>query len=263
MFRALLDNIMIDAIEANLEYGKDEDYVCPCCGSKMTLCIGNSKQPYFSHKKDEGCEESFYDGERNHEWHLYVQSLFPKECLEQKITKTYKELYPDDPDFKDDLETETHIADILIGDYVIEVQHSPMSIDEFNNRTDFYTRAGYKLIWIFDWNNKDLEVLDIRDNQYGVSYKWRVRHAPKTFSEFVPQYNKDKVALFFSIDSPEIDDIYDDCDGITLHRITWAIPKNYDEDGCDADYKCIFTQACLGENLEELAKAICKKYKKI
>ena len=61
--------------------------------------------------------------------------------------------------------------------------------------------------------------------------------------------------------SPEvIDDIYDDCDGITLHRITWAIPKNYDEDGCDADYKCIFTQVCLGENLEELAEAICKKY---
>ena len=264
MFRALLDNMMVDAISAS-EFDTGEDYFCPCCGTKVTLCL-DKEQPYFSHPEDEDCEEFIYTKERNHEWHLYVQSLFPKECLERRITKTNIELYPEDysEDDEDYNETTTHIADILIGDYVIEVQHSPMNVEEFNERTDFYTRAGYKLIWIFDWNKKcdDLEILDIRDNQYGISYKWRVKHAPKTFSEFVPQDNKDKVALFFSIDNPEIDYIYEECYGITLHRITWAIPKDYDEDGCDADYKCIFTQVYLGENIEELAKTICKKAKK-
>lgn len=44
---------------------------------------------------------------------------------------------------------ETHIADICIGNYVIEVQHSSMDLDTFNERTVFYTELGYKLIWIF------------------------------------------------------------------------------------------------------------------
>lgn len=259
MFRAILNKQVVDAVEAYIEYGKDKEYECPCCGSKVTLCTGHIKQPYFSHRKDEACEFFDYESERNHEWHLWVQSLFPKECLEQKITKTYKELYPDDPNFNPN-DTETHIADILIGNYVIEVQHSPMDPDEFDTRTEFYTRAGYKLIWIFDWNNKDLEVLDVKENKYGVSYKWKVKNAPHTCKYFVPQDNKDTVALFFSIDNMECDDVYADCDGITLHRITWAIPKDYYEDNCDADYKCIFTQVYLGQTVEELAETICKKY---
>lgn len=35
-------------------------------------------------------------------------------------------------------------ADILMGGYVIEFQHSPISAGEFERRNKFYTRAGYK-----------------------------------------------------------------------------------------------------------------------
>lgn len=254
---AILDNKTVYADEALYEYGRNRSYICPCCGEKVILKAGDIKIPYFSHLVNSDCIDD-YDNEMS-EWHRYCQSLFPKEYREVIITKTYAELYPDDPDYIGDMTTETHIADICYKNYVIEFQHSPMDPDEFDTRTDFYTRAGYKLIWIFDWNNKDLEVLDVKENKYGVSYKWKVKNAPHTCKYFVPQDNKDTVALFFSIDNPECDDVYADCDGITLHRITWAIPKDYYKDNCDADYKCIFTQVYLGQTIEELAETICKK----
>ena len=42
------------------------------------------------------------------------------------------------------------VRDILMGGYVIEFQHSPISAGEFELRNKFYTRAGYKAIWVFD-----------------------------------------------------------------------------------------------------------------
>ena len=45
-------------------------------------------------------------------------------------------------------------ADVLINGYVIEFQHSPISRDEIKERNEFYTNCGYKVIWVFDANDK-------------------------------------------------------------------------------------------------------------
>ena len=47
-----------------------------------------------------------------------------------------------------------HRADVLINGYVIEFQHSPISRDEIKERNEFYTNCGYKVIWVFDANDK-------------------------------------------------------------------------------------------------------------
>lgn len=47
-----------------------------------------------------------------------------------------------------------------------------MDPDTFNERTVFYTELGYKLIWIFDFSEKDIEEYDYN--------KWKINHAPKT-----------------------------------------------------------------------------------
>ncbi len=268
MFRACYQNQSVDAIEAIMKYGKKQHYYCPYCNSEVQLCSGNIKNPYFSHKKNEACEFSGEELERNHEWHLWVQSLFPKECIEVPIRKTYMEIYPEDfeLDDEDSAELITHIADICIGNYVIEVQHSPMDPNVFLERTIFYTRAGYKLIWIIDWNEKywrhDLELLKITPNKSYNSYLWRVKYKPHLCDYFVPQKWKENVALYFSFDEFENDDygLINLCDNISLHRITWAIPKDFDIDDVDADYSRIVTIPCLGRTIEEFAENICKKF---
>lgn len=45
---------------------------------------------------------------------------------------------------------EKHIADILINDYIVEFQHSSISLNDFEARNSFYSSCGYKVIWVFD-----------------------------------------------------------------------------------------------------------------
>lgn len=68
------------------------------------------------------------------EWHRGWQSRFPENVREIVVEHR----------------GECHRADILMGSYAIEFQHSPISAGEFERRNKFYTRAGYKVIWVFD-----------------------------------------------------------------------------------------------------------------
>lgn len=282
MITALLNNKLITAKEAYYDYNKNDNYRCPYCNSKLILCTGYINQPYFSHNKNETCEyyDDYNKSDQYDSWHIYIQSLFPKECLEKRITKTNIEFFPEDYDI-DDYDanyTETRIADICIGNYVIEIQHSPMDPKEFYNRTTFYTRAGYKLIWIFDWNDKceknHLELINAKPDLYNpniYSYTWKVKYPFHTCDWILPQEVKKNIAIFFSIDEFSIDDInaerlYDNSDleyiedDITLHRIIWAIP--YEDSNIYANYSRIITIPCIGRDIEEFAINMCNKVKK-
>lgn len=43
-----------------------------------------------------------------------------------------------------------HRADVLVGNIAIEMQHSQISAEEFNDRNKFFESAGYRLVWVFD-----------------------------------------------------------------------------------------------------------------
>lgn len=68
------------------------------------------------------------------EWHRKIQKFFPKEAREVVVTNGNIK----------------HRADILIGKTVIEIQHSPISAEEFAERNEFFISAGYRIAWIFD-----------------------------------------------------------------------------------------------------------------
>ena len=51
-------------------------------------------------------------------------------------------------------ENEIHRADVFINNTVIEFQHSPISVKEFDERNQFYTRNGHTLVWLFDWTEQ-------------------------------------------------------------------------------------------------------------
>ena len=67
-------------------------------------------------------------------WHTLWQDLFPIDNIEVPIT----------------VDDKTHIADVKIGDKIIEFQHSNISYEEMVERNQFYLKSNDNLIWVID-----------------------------------------------------------------------------------------------------------------
>lgn len=123
---------------------------------------------------------------------------------------------------------ECHRADILMGGYVIEFQHSPISAGEFERRNKFYTRAGYKVIWVFDetyaFGNEYIS--SSLDDENKFVWKWPNR----ALASVVPQRSTD-IAVVLQLTEDHDDD---GCEWLV--KVEWAI---VDDDGY-ADYRRFF-----------------------
>ena len=124
---------------------KDVLYFCPICGEKLTIRAVNScnVKTHFAHKRGTECLDNW--SHDMSEWHLAWQKRFPEECREVVVEN----------------DGVKHRADILIGDNVIEFQHSPITFDEIMQRNNFYLSCGYNVVWVFDANDRIKNSLDI------------------------------------------------------------------------------------------------------
>lgn len=116
---------------------RNTTYYCPYCNEPLTNKAFSSKcvKPYFSHKQGTKCTDDWnYDMS---EWHRAWQEHFPIDCREVPI----------------EYNGVKHRADVCVGKVIFEFQHSAISNEEIQARNQFYTSAGYELIWIFDANN--------------------------------------------------------------------------------------------------------------
>ena len=139
------------------------EYFCPVCGSPLIVKNkGKKKHPHYAHRNLVECDW----GDMS-EWHIAWQERFPEECREVVLENN----------------GEKHRADILLKEYntVIEIQHSPISKEEFNIRNKFYTDCGFELIWIFDadnkirpeeWENSTIETLSFSYENLENDLKW-------------------------------------------------------------------------------------------
>lgn len=114
-------------------------YYCPLCKGEVFQKRGEIRRHHFAHKVGaENCDGWHYDMS---DWHSDWQNQFPRECQEIVIRN----------------EGEFHRADVLIGNVVIEFQHSSLGSDEFEERNRYYNNLGYLVIWLFDtteqWNS--------------------------------------------------------------------------------------------------------------
>jgi len=161
---------------------KSEDYYCPTCGEKVILKQGRINVTHFSHITRECSDTWNYDMS---EWHYSMQERFEKE--QREVVVKYK--------------GQTHRADILQGDKVIEFQHSPISLEEIIERNEFYQSAGYKIAWVFDVQEQyDSSIISIMDKDNVLMYKW---NNPKRYLHAFPQpkeYNKEMVVYFYWVD---------------------------------------------------------------
>lgn len=186
---------------------KDNKYnfCCPACGADMLLKNGTINAAHFAHVKGSICDEWYDVSNVMSDWHRIWQEQFPEESREKIITNYWNG------------EKETHIADVCINNYVIEFQHSPMGPEEFMKRTKFYYHCGYKVIWVFDFN-------DIINNNNLYEYdncKWVWKYPKKTFINFNPNFSywKKRVGLFMD---------YGDEPDRWIERISWCI-NEYDD----------------------------------
>lgn len=180
MFVAM--NEVRERVFANKSLPKEEKYLCPICYENVRLRAGEKNAPHFAHITS--CIDDF-----SHDmsiWHKEWQERFPLNNREIVIQHN----------------GEVHRADVLCYGTVIEFQHSPISSAEFRKRNNFYTSAGYKVVWIFDlidivnsrrmwyedgWGDK-------RDN--GGIFRWK--HPWRFFDNFLPQLEKN-IDVFFQI----------------------------------------------------------------
>ncbi|MEQ8359310.1 MAG: competence protein CoiA family protein [Cytophagales bacterium] len=121
-----------EKIEVN---NSKEEAICPTCGKVVYGRKGKIVSPYWTHSNIFDCDMW---SEPITQWHLDWQNQFPKEY--QEVTMI-------------DYETgEKHRADIrLPNGTVIEIQNSPIGIDEIESREKFYGKEN--MIWVLNGAN--------------------------------------------------------------------------------------------------------------
>lgn len=114
--------------------------ICPECREPVVAKVGAVVAPHWAHMADTNCESS-RDPETP--WHRSVKdALAPPECQEVVFFATGQ----------DGSRTVARRADVCSGDTVVEVQRSPISVNEVTARTEFYRKSGMNVVWVFHWS---------------------------------------------------------------------------------------------------------------
>ena len=213
---------------------RDDIYYCQVCGQPMIQKRGEIRIHHFSHLSSH-CQHGEIVPCTDHwhydmtEWHMNWQKRFSVENIENVLEHNKKK----------------HIADLLISNVVVEFQHSPISLEEFSERNDFYSSLGYKVIWVFDLieqrNNGKLA-----EKQYEYYYTWI--NPKKLFREI--DFSKVKATVYFQMSDCE------DKDTFVLERVS-----SIRDDGkwIKTDEKRTFT---IAEFVELVKTNNCKLFEK-
>lgn len=116
---------------------KQECY-CPYCGERLFQKKGEIRRHHFSHMPNTVCKDSWAGTYDMSDWHYDWQNSVPK--ANQEVLLALGEI--------------KHRADVLIGRTVTEFQRSDMSSKAFSDRNNFYFNLGYKVIWVFDFQEQ-------------------------------------------------------------------------------------------------------------
>jgi competence CoiA-like predicted nuclease len=244
MFSAIdVNNKLID-IDTAIQNSSDK-YFCSSCKEELIVKNGTIRIPHFAHKNR--CDCGDYDNDMS-EWHRNWQKKFPLKNREvvlkidanNPFARCFKKL--------------VHRADVLCYGYVIEFQNSPITSAEFDERTDFYNKLGYKVVWIFnlieEFENEKITCYDEWYEQGDNGGKFRWNYASKTFINY--KTGDDNVILLFQFaeeNSHESDLGY-------MERVVWAIKSTSDIE--DTNFKCFFTSYYPG-NFTELMDKLKEK----
>ena len=177
------------------------DCFCPKCGEPVIHRIGQKNIPHFAHKAKTNCPD---DKDNKSEWHRHMQELFPIETNEVV--------------FHDNNNNRIFIADVYLkeSNTVIEFQHSPISLDDFKDRTEFHLSEGRRVIWVFDVSRKDSQGCNLKNpilcqDRKHYMYQWKPNQGIALSSMFGEQGHDQytNVGIF----------VYSGSKGDIVHRI--------------------------------------------
>ena len=183
MFIALNENG--DRIEAT-DASQGHQYYCQTCKAAVRLRKGSQRVAHFSHIT--ACSDTWHYEEMS-EWHKAWQERFPLKNREIVLN----------------IDNEIHRADVLIDNTVIEFQHSPMTSEEFSERSRFYLNNGYNVIWLFD------EIEHFRQGRFvdekpGARTNIYWKYGRETFDLYnihFRDYTNNTITVFLQVDDDE------------------------------------------------------------
>lgn len=116
------------------EASKGKDYLCPECSSVLRVRGGKRRQLHFFHLKASPFCKQHQKGEIHLKLQLHLQSLLKDE----------------DPHLEFRFPQIDRIADVacLKSKKIFEIQYSPISFEEAQNRTKDYESLGFQVIWL-------------------------------------------------------------------------------------------------------------------
>lgn len=157
------DGTIIEWDKTSPQKDRKEEYKCPCCGGKVVGVYGEHKYGFFKHIGCQCNEKWVHDYNNNESWHFFLQKLITNYINKAAgETIAYKEKV-----FKvgDDYSHRTDIfIDYPVGEFkgtVIEIQTSNMSEHTWKERNDFYTKLGYRVLWIYDLYESNVQISNI------------------------------------------------------------------------------------------------------
>lgn len=121
-------------------------------GHALVAKRGAIRVHHYAHKS---AQPSCCCSDNKGDWHVEWQDRVCKDAQEVRVMGPTGKL---------------HVADIMCGKYVVEIQHSPMTMDTIKEREGFYTSLGYTLVWVFDtsgWEYSKIGTTGIRKRSRG------------------------------------------------------------------------------------------------
>lgn len=179
MLMALLDDVLVLARDSE----KGMLYRCPDCNSELTLRKGRKVVHNFAHKPPVAC--SFATGETIA--HLESKLAFYDHFKSMGLTATVEQtLSSSNVKSRADI----YIATTRKGmPAAIEIQHTNISLDEIERRTQNYINLGIAVAWI-PLINLDKHDIDVLSSPKG----WVInRYSPKPFERWIHGFNYGKV----------------------------------------------------------------------
>jgi competence protein CoiA len=140
----------------------DGPFYCPACGGEVILHKGALRAHHFAHKPDSSCRHGAgeTDAHRRAKMGIFKSmSTFPNLTCALEVPLLGVR------------------ADVLISSltskrrYAIEVQISPLSMDEIIERTRRYAKQDIYVLWLFEWKR------ELLSESYTPSVKERWAHA--------------------------------------------------------------------------------------
>ncbi len=219
----------------------NEKYFCLLCGSELIIKNGNINICHFAHKVIGKCDTFTTDMS---EWHRTWQKQFPIENREIIIG----------------FGNVKHRADICVNNYIIEFQHSTISQNEFDARNLFYTSAGYKIIWIFDfieeYNNNSIVCVG-ETHEGGGKFFWK--NPRKFMKNWNPKRDKNVMLIFQLSEATLNKDDDKNCqqnENIYFEKIEWVINENE-----ESIFRRFFTSYSIGD-IECVKQLVTEKINK-